>query len=112
MLARHPHEIFEQESLRVTELVSLRLDAIDLSHGTIHVNRLKNGRDSTHPLSGREIRELRRLKREYSDTAHVFVTERGGPMTGSNVRKMLTKAGKGLGISVHPHMTGRTVGGL
>jgi integrase len=49
-------------------------------------------------------RALRRLMREYPDAPQVFVSERGGPMTASNVRKMLTRAGEGLGISVHPHM--------
>jgi site-specific recombinase XerD len=35
---------------------------------------------------------------------HLFVSERGGPMTSSNVRKMLTRAGEGLGMPIHPHM--------
>jgi type 1 fimbriae regulatory protein FimB/type 1 fimbriae regulatory protein FimE len=37
---------------------------------------------------------------------YVFVTERKGPMTDSNVRKMVTRAGKEAGIDfpVHPHM--------
>src|SRR5258705_9492057 len=56
-VGRHGHRdatlilVAYRHALRVTELVSLRWDAFDLSHGTIHVNRLKNGRDSTHPLS-------------------------------------------------------------
>ena len=109
-VGRHGHRdatlilITYRHALRVTELVSLRWDAIDLAKGFIHINRLKNGRDGTHPLSGREIRALRRLKREYPDTPHVFVSERGGPMTSSNVRKMLTRAGEGLGMPIHPHM--------
>jgi integrase len=109
-VGRHGHRdatlilIAYRHALRVTELVSLRWDAIDLAKGFVHINRLKNGRDGTHPLSGREIRALRRLKREYPDTPHVFVSERGGPMTSSNVRKMLTRAAEGLDISAHPHM--------
>jgi type 1 fimbriae regulatory protein FimE len=109
-VGRHGHRdatlilIAYRHALRVSELVSLRWDAIDLAKGFVHVNRLKNGRDGTHPLSGREMRALRRLKREYPDTPHVFVSERGGPMTASNVRKMLTRAGEGLGMPVHPHM--------
>ncbi|HUK83230.1 MAG TPA: tyrosine-type recombinase/integrase [Verrucomicrobiae bacterium] len=109
-VGRHGHRdatlilIAYRHALRVSELVSLRWDAIDLGKGYIHINRLKNGRDGTHPLSGREIRALRRLKREYPDTPHLFVSERGGPMTPSNVRKMLTRAGEGLRMPIHPHM--------
>jgi len=109
-VGRHGHRdatlilIAYRHALRVSELVSLRWDAIDLGKGFIHINRLKNGRDGTHPFSGREIRALRRLKREYADSPHIFVSERGGPMTPSNVRKMLTRAGEGLGMPIHPHM--------
>jgi integrase len=109
-VGRHGHRdatlilIAYRHALRVSELVALRWDAIDLAHGMVHINRLKNGRDGTHPLSGRELRALRRLKRDYPDTPHVFVSERGGPMTSSNVRKMLTRAGEGLGMPIHPHM--------
>jgi type 1 fimbriae regulatory protein FimE len=70
------------------------------------VRRSKNGTPSNHPLRGPEIRELRRLRREYDASAYVFVSERGGPMTDSNVRKMLSRAGREarLPFPVHPHM--------
>jgi hypothetical protein len=42
----------------------VRRDAIDFAHGRLHVRRLKDGSESVHPLSGRELRALRRLKRE------------------------------------------------
>src|SRR4030095_15020347 len=93
-----------RHALRVSELIALRWDAVDLEAGFIHVARRKKGRASTHPLSGRELRMLRRLRRDYPDTPFVLVSERAGPMTSSNVRKLIARAGKGLGISVHPHM--------
>jgi hypothetical protein len=54
--------------------------------GTLHVNRLKNGRPSVHPIRGPELRALRRLQREYPKSPYIFVTERGGPMTDRNLR--------------------------
>ena len=95
-----------RHGLRVSELVSLRWDQIDLKQGLLHVNRRKNGTPSTHPLRGPEIRALRRLEREYPQTQYVFVSERKGPMTSSNVRKMVTQAGQeaGMPFPVHPHM--------
>jgi len=96
-----------RHGLRVSELVSLRWDAVDLKAGLLHVRRLKNGTPSTHPLRGPELRALRRLHREQHDHAgYVFTSERGGPMTADNVRKMVTRAGElaGLGFPVHPHM--------
>ena len=52
-----------RHGLRVGELVTIRWDQVDLQRGTLHVNRKKNGEAGTHPLSGRELRALRQLKR-------------------------------------------------
>ncbi len=95
-----------RHALRVSELVALRWDQIDLSQGLLHVARAKNGTPSTHPLRGPEIRALRRLQRTYPDTPYVFMTERKGPLTTSTVRKIIARAGDlaGLGFPVHPHM--------
>lgn len=95
-----------RHGLRVSELVALRWDQIDLKQGLVHVSRLKNGVASTHPLRGPELRALRRLQREYSASPYVFVTERQGPLTDSSVRKIVASAGVAaqLGFPIHPHM--------
>ena len=95
-----------RHGLRVSEAVSLRWDQVDLKAGLLHVNRLKNGVPSTHPLRGPELRLLRQLRRDYPEGPHLFASERGGPMTSSNVRKLVTRAGQaaGLPFPVHPHM--------
>ncbi len=95
-----------RHGLRVSELVALRWDQIDLKQGTLHVNRLKNGSESVHPLRGPELRALRRAQRDYPGSAYVFLTERKGPLTASSVRKIVARAGRNAGIPfpVHPHM--------
>ncbi len=109
---RHRHRdatlilVAYRHGLRVSELVALRWDQVELGQGRLHVTRRKNGTDSTHPLRGPEIRALRRLQREYRDTPYLFVTERRGPLTASTVRKLVARAGREAGIPfpVHPHM--------
>jgi integrase len=59
-----------RHGLRAFELVALRRDQVDLDQGMLHVSRMKNGTSSTHPLSGPEIRALRRLGREYTGVHH------------------------------------------
>jgi type 1 fimbriae regulatory protein FimB/type 1 fimbriae regulatory protein FimE len=95
-----------RHGLRVSELVALRWDQVDLEQGLLHVSRLKNGVPSTHPLRGPEIRALRRLRREYGPSPYVFMTERRSAMTDSSVRKIIARAGDEaqLGFPVHPHM--------
>jgi integrase len=67
--------------LRASEVCGLRWDQIDLNSGRLHVRRAKGGIDNVHPLSGKEIRALRQLRRENTESRYVFVTERGGPAT-------------------------------
>lgn len=94
-----------RHGFRVSELVALRWEQVDLKQGLLLVNRLKNGVRSTHPLRGPELRALRTLKRHY-DSPYVFSTERNGPMTRSNVQKLVARAGReaGFPFRVHPHM--------
>jgi type 1 fimbriae regulatory protein FimB/type 1 fimbriae regulatory protein FimE len=110
---RHSHRdgsmvlVAYRHGLRAAELVTLRWDAIDFAHGRLHVRRLKGGSESVHPLSGRELRALRRLKREQEPAAPFIVTsERGAPFTPAGFRKMVARLGVAANLSfpVHPHM--------
>src|SRR4249919_2641764 len=53
-----------RHGLRASELCSLRWEQVDLVQGRLHVSRAKNGIDTVHPLTGAELRALRRLQRE------------------------------------------------
>ena len=117
-VGRHGHRdmtmilVAFRHGLRVSELISLRWDMIDMKQGLMHVSRLKNGVSSTHPIRGPELRALRKLKRDYPDTPYVFVSERKGPVTASNVRKIVSRAGEQaeLGMPIHPHMLRHSTG--
>ena len=53
-----------RHGLRAAELVALQWHAIDFNRAEIHVARVKGSASSTHPLTGRELRMLRRRQRE------------------------------------------------
>ena len=53
-----------RHGLRASELVDLRWEQVDLENAILHVRRVKQGTPATHPLTGRELRALRRLQRE------------------------------------------------
>ena len=86
--------------------MSLRWDQVDLKEAVLHVVRSKNGTASNHPIGKKEARALRRLRRGYAQSAYVLMSERAGPMTRSNVLKIVARAGRlaGLSFPVHPHM--------
>jgi integrase len=101
-----------RHGLRVSELVDLRWEQVDFECGTLHVRRKKNGDPATHPLSGRELRALRELKRAYLGSPFLFLTERLGPITAATVRKLIARAGTNaqIGLPVHPHMLRHAAG--
>lgn len=96
-----------RHGLRAVELVTLEWSQIDLTGGIITLWRAKGGKGLEHPLRGVEIRALRRLRGENPDAKFVFLSERGGPMTTDNYRKILQRlaaaAGGKVEISVNPH---------
>jgi len=92
-----------RHGLRAAELCSLRWAQVDLRHGRLHVNRAKGGIESVHPLHGPELRALRPLQ---SNSAYVFTTEAGTPVTTAWFLRMLQRTGEAakLPFAVHPHM--------
>jgi integrase len=95
-----------RHGLRASELCSLRWEQVDLVHARLHVSRLKSGMPSVHPLTGSELRALRRLQREQEPNRYLFLSERGAPMSAVGFRRMITRLGEAakMPFSVHPHM--------
>jgi type 1 fimbriae regulatory protein FimB/type 1 fimbriae regulatory protein FimE len=101
-----------RHGLRVSELIGLEWNAIDLVTGSISLTRMKNGIPSNHPLTGQELRALRRLKRDNPNCRHVFLSNRKTPMTRQNVNAFLADLGKeaGFDFPVTPHMLRHSCG--
>src|SRR5271154_919924 len=101
-----------RHGLRASEVCCLRWDQIELDSGRLHVRRAKGGIDNVHPLSGKEIRALRQLRRENMESRYVFVTERGGPATTAGFLKAIARIGEAakLPFPIHPHMLRHSTG--
>lgn len=95
-----------RHGLRVAELLRLRWEMFDLKAALFHVQRVKNGVPSVHPLRGAELRALRQLQVTGAGAAYLFISERGGPLTARTVHHIVAAAGEaaGLPFPVHPHM--------
>jgi site-specific recombinase XerD len=101
-----------RHGLRASELCSLRWDQIDLTQAKLHVVRAKNGMPSVHPLTGTELRALRRLQREQEPGRYVFMSERGAPMSAVGFRRIITRLGETarMPFPIHPHMLRHSTG--
>jgi hypothetical protein len=97
-VATYAHELFSA------------IDDLDTVYVPIGLG--SGGIDTVHPLSGREIRALRQLRRENTESRYVFVTERGGPATTAGFLKTISRTGEAAKLSfpVHPHMLRHSTG--
>jgi site-specific recombinase XerD len=95
-----------RHGLRASELVDLRWDQVHFDSATLHVRRVKAGTPATHPLTGLEMRALRKLQRQAKASSFVFTSERGAPFSTAGFARMLERAAvsAGLKLKVHPHM--------
>ena len=101
-----------RHALRISETIALRWEQVDLNQALLHVRRIKNGKPSTHPLRGIELRALRQLKRECHESPYVFISERKTPLTARTVHHIIARAGEQaqFGFTVHPHMLRHSTG--
>ena len=95
-----------RHGLRAAEVCDLRWGQVDFKTANLHVRRKKNGTPATHPLTGREMRALRKHQRGSEQSQFVFVSERGAPLTAPGFSRMVERAAiaADLGIKAHAHM--------
>ncbi len=95
-----------RHGLRAAEICDLRWEQVNFKTATLHVRRVKNGMPATHPLTGREMRALRKHQRQSDRSPYLFVSERGAPLTAPGFSRMVERAAiaADLGIKAHAHM--------
>ncbi|WP_418813313.1 tyrosine-type recombinase/integrase [Paraprevotella clara] len=92
--------------LRISELISLRPDDINVSRMLIRVRQGKGRKDRYTLLSKPLIARLSHYRREYKPREWLFERHKGEPFTESIVSKKLKEAAKEAGITkrVYPHL--------
>lgn len=102
-------EILYSSGLRVSELVSLKLEDINLEAGFLRVLG-KGSKERIVPLHLRAVEKVKRyIARQRAEilgkksSPYLFVTRRGGPMTRQRFWQTIKVLGKKLGIELSPH---------
>ncbi len=101
-----------RHGLRVSEAIGLRRDALNLKQSSLWVKRLKNSLSTQQPISGDELRAIKRYLVTRDDRLPwLFVSERNHAMTRQAVNYIVGIAGKRAGLGhVHPHMLRHSCG--
>ncbi len=98
-----------RHGLRRSEASQLRWSDIDMKGATVYIRRSKGSRSGRHPLQPDEIRALRKIKR---DSAYVFMSERGSPLSPRRISAIVQEAGQeaGFDFDVHSHLLKHSCG--
>ncbi len=101
-----------RHGLRVSEAHDLRWAQIDFNLKKIHVNRVKRGQPSIHPLRADEIKALLKLKKESIEHKYVFLSERHKPLSIRSMQSILEITGRkaNFDFPVHFHMLRHSCG--
>lgn len=104
MLFRHGY--------RESEAIMCRRDWIDLNKAVIWIERLKRGMSRYHPITGDEMRMLRKyLRTRNDDLPWLFISERMQPLSDRSVRQIVKDAATVAKLRrIHPHMLRHSCG--
>jgi type 1 fimbriae regulatory protein FimB len=89
-----------RHGLRVSEVVAIRRDEVDLDRARLWVRRLKGGLSVEQPIAGDELRAFRRYLASREDTLPwLFLSERGQPFTRQSVNYLIAVAAARAGLA-------------
>ncbi len=102
-------ELLYSSGLRVSELISIKLEDINFEAGFLRVFG-KGSKERIVPLHMRAVERIKAYIREQRSailkkkhSPYLFVTRRGGPMTRQRFWQTLKRTGRKLGIDISPH---------
>ena len=99
-----------RHGLRVSEACGLQLSQVDIESRVLHVQRLKKGLSTTHPIRPAELRTIKawlvERKKLRLEVDSFFVSERRLPLNRKTAWAAIRAYGEkaNLPIMVHPHM--------
>ena len=101
-----------RHGLRVSEAVALEWRQLDFNNYQLHIQRLKNGKPSVHPVQGDEARLLRKLNRQTKNSPYLFPGRGKKHLSDRQARKIFKKLGElaGLDFPVHFHQLRHSCG--
>lgn len=100
-------ELFYSSGLRLSELVALNIDDLDLSEQTLRVRHAKAGKQRNLPIGSKAVIAIRRWLNNRVKTTEValFISMQNKRLGQRSIQLRLAKWGKKIGVTeqLHPH---------
>lgn len=97
--------------LRISELIKININDLDMIGKNISIFRLKKGFSTIHPLQPEEFRILKKwltIRKNWkgNESNSLFLSRKGTPLSRQRLYKLFKICGDraNLGVHVHPHM--------
>ena len=111
ILMLYRHGLWETELCQLKLEQVEQVEQVELGAARLHVRRVKNGNNFTHPIEGDELRLIRRYLREREKAASpalpwLFISERGNPLARRTVNHVVKACAEASHLTKHvtPHM--------
>ncbi|ALX93579.1 tyrosine recombinase [Serratia fonticola] len=98
-----------RHGFRISELLNLRFQDLEMVEGRINISRLKNGFSTVHPLMDDErkaIMEWREVRAQWKPDADpdiIFISQRGTRLSRGQAWRVIREAGEQAGTATHTH---------
>ncbi|MFC1955788.1 tyrosine-type recombinase/integrase [Chloroflexota bacterium] len=104
--------VFIDSGLRISELVGLTLDDIDLDTGSITIRNGKGGKQRMVRIGITALQALRKYVLYYrkSESNRVFMNRNGEPLEMRGLKMVIKRLGEKTKVNVHPHKMRHTFG--
>ncbi len=98
-------KLFYGCGLRVSEIVALKNEDINFEDDLIHIKLAKGKKDRFVSIPSSLKKDLKNYS-SLNDSKILFLSNRGGKLTGDSIRKIVRNSAKKAGIKrrVHPHL--------
>ncbi|WP_431130108.1 tyrosine-type recombinase/integrase [Flagellimonas flava] len=102
-----------RHGFRVSELIDVRMTDLDMDSHRIYVRRIKKGLSTHQPMTGDEVRALKRylrLRKKMGTSDYLFLNERKEPFSRKALNYIMETASVKLGFRITPHMLRHSCG--
>lgn len=98
-------QILYCSGLRVSEVISLKINDIDFNRKSIHIKGAKGKKDRVTIISETVLRNIEKYLQEWRPAEYVFESMRGGQLTTRTIQAIVSQSAKKAGLNkpVSPH---------
>ena len=95
--------ILYSTGIRISELLNLKLEDVDIINQRFLIHSLKHGKDRFVPMHDLVVKYIQKYIKQYCPNEYLFYGQNSNQYSDSSIRQFLKRAGEGLNKNIYPH---------